>query len=120
MNITEEVGDDEFNFLLAEKHHEELLKSLKIIALNISEVDIEGVKEQIKDLIIITQNISKINSKEVYLQIKEICNQITLSNNKVIEALSNRLLPSTFDLIKFNGVTQSVKVNYKPANQITI
>ena len=120
MNIIEEIGDEEFNYLLAEKYHAELVDSLKAIAAHISDIDIEEVvKNQIRDFIIITQNISKANSKELYLQNKKMCEELLLSNSRVVDALTTRLLPDTFDLIRFNGVTQSVKVNYKEANKIT-
>ena len=40
---------------------------------------------------------------------------------KFIETLNNRLLPDTFTLVKnYGGTTESVKVNYKQANNITI
>ena len=120
MNIIEEIGDEEFNYLLAEKYHAELVDSLKAIAAHISDIDIEEVvKNQIRDFIIITQNISKANSKELYVQNKKMCEELLLSNSRVVDALTTRLLPDTFDLIRFNGVTQSVKVNYKEANKIT-
>lgn len=41
------------------------------------------------------------------------------SNQQVIYALENRLLPDTFELVKgYGGETQSVKVKYKSAKEI--
>jgi hypothetical protein len=66
------------------------------------------------------------NQEKVIISLCEIRNEIIESNNlvinahlKVIEALENRLLPDTFVPIKSFGTTESVKVNYKPANLIT-
>lgn len=83
--------------------------------------------EKIGALVSAIQNIPKPEKPQINVEVKQdllissvqqICKNIIESNNKVIEAVENRLLPDTFELIKNYGVTQSVKVNYKPANQI--
>ena len=60
----------------------------------------------------------KINIGELKLTFENIKEEIISSNTKVVETIESRLLPHTFDLIKENGITQSVKVNYKEANKI--
>ena len=45
--------------------------------------------------------------------------KIEAATNKAIEAINTRLLPDTFTMVKgYGGITESVKVHYKQANQI--
>ena len=63
----------------------------------------------------------EINQDKILPSLQQISKDIIESNNKVIAALENRLLPDNFELVKgYGGITTSVKVNYKEANKITI
>ena len=64
-----------------------------------------------------------INYENLVSSFKQISEETALrvekAINKVIEALENRLLPDTFELVKgYGGETQSVKVKYKSAKEI--
>lgn len=129
-----DIEDEKFNALLQDRRHKELTAVLKTIVACLSgktdrEV-VDAIKGQpaifkaemeqvIKSLPKVVVNVDYEN---VLTSIKEISDAAVLkiedSNNKVIEVLETRLLPDTFDLIKNYGATQSVKVNYKPANLI--
>ena len=127
--------EQEFQELLQDKRHKEIIKSLSTIAMALNSDKksddeivkaIKGQGENVNNLIKSIQNIPKsqapivnINQKEISDSLNKICADIVASNNKVIETLEKRLLPHSFELVKsFNGVTESVKVNYKPANKI--
>ncbi len=127
--------EQEFQELLQDKRHKEIIKSLSTIAMALNSDEksddeivkaIKGQGENVNNLIKSIQNIPKsqapivnINQKEISDSLNKICADIVASNNKVIETLEKRLLPHSFELVKsFNGVTESVKVNYKPANKI--
>lgn len=133
-----DIEDEKFEALLQEKRHKELTTSLKAISLALVTKNdeaiaeaINGQGEKIGELVKAIREMPtpekpekpevnvELNPKEFVTSVQKICEDIVASNNKVIEALENRLLPDSFELIKtFGGVTQSVKVNYKPANQI--
>lgn len=132
-----DIEDEKFEALLQEKRHKELTTSLKAISLALvtknDEAVIEAINgqgEKIGELVKAIQEIPQpekpekpevnveLNQDKVITLLGEISKEIIESNNKVIEALENRLLPDSFELIKNYGVTQSVKVNYKPANQV--
>lgn len=132
-----DIEDEKFEALLSEKRHKELTTSLKAISLALvtknDEAIVEAINgqgEKIGQLVKAIQEIPQpekpekpevnieLNPKEFVTSVQKICEDIVASNNKVIEALENRLLPDSFELIKNYGVTQSVKVNYKQANQI--
>ena len=125
--------DEVFQELLEDKRHKENIKLLSTIALALNSKNdneiikaIKGQGDNVNDLIKSIQNLPKIeapivnlNQKEVTETLNKICADIINSNNKVIETLENRLLPTSFELVKMkNGMTESVKVNYKPANKI--
>lgn len=126
--------DSKFEKLLEDKRHKELAGSLKTIASLLSNKDDNGVSEaisiQTKKIEALVESIKlmptpqipevniELNPKDFVFSVREICADIVSSNNKVIEALENRLLPDTFDLVKYNGFTNSVKVNYKTAKEI--
>jgi len=126
--------DEKFERLLADKRHRELATSLKNIATILANKDgnelAASVNEQtskIQALVSTILNTPKpdvnveLNAKEFVSSAQQICKDIIESNNKVIEALENRLLPDTFTLVRsYGGQTESVKVNYKQANLITI
>lgn len=136
----DEIEDIEFDKLLQDKRHKELTSSLKAMATALSNNNdksvVDAINKQgnnIEKLVNAIQSIPKpekyespivnveVNPKEFVSSINKICDDIVASNNKVIEALEKRILPDTFTLVKtYGGFTESVKVNYKPANQITI
>ena len=129
-----DIEDEKFETLLADKRHRELTNALKNISIHLSNKDdnelaaaINDQASKIGDLVSVMLNAPKpevkvdLNPKEFVTSVQKICEDIVASNNKVIEALENRLLPESFVLVKvWNGATESVKVNYKPANQIAI
>lgn len=123
--------DKKFEVLLADKRHRELTVGLKNIATFLANKDdssiVEAIKEQVgkmDNLVSVIQSHNpdvnvELNPKEFVSSAQQICNDIIESNNKVIEALENRLLPDSFILVKgYGGITESVKVNYKQANLI--
>jgi len=132
----DEIEDDEYQEILAENRHKDLSTSLKTIANTLLKKDdkavvdaINGQGEKVEALVKAIESIPKpekpivnveVNNEKLLSLINQMSKDIIESNNKVIEALENRLLPVDFDLIKNYGVTQSVKVNYKQANLITI
>lgn len=125
------MENEEFDSLLLEKRHGEIIIALSAIAESLTK---DGDKEVLEA--ILTQGerlrglidlVSKIpapevtvdvNLEELKLTFESIKEEIISSNTKVVETIESRLLPYTFDLIKENGITQSVKVNYKEASQI--
>lgn len=134
-----DIEDERFEALLSDKRHRELTNSLKSISLALATKNDEAVIEAINgqgdkigELIKAIKEIPvpekpekpevnvEVNQDKVITSLNQICTDIVASNNKVIEALENRLLPDSFELIKNYGVTQSVRVNYKPANQIAV
>ena len=125
--------DKIFDELLADKRHKEIIKALNSIAISLTkETDntiSKAVLEQsdkIKNLLDGIKNAPKteapiinINQDQIIKSLNIICKDIIESNNKVINSLNNRPVPQSFDLVKNNfGITESVKVNYKPANKI--
>ena len=134
-----DIEDERFEALLSDKRHKELTGSLRAIASHLSSKDdkevVEAIRnqgEKIGELVKAIKEIPipekpekpevniELNQDKLVTLLGEICIDIVASNNKVIEALENRLLPDSFELIKNYGVTQSVKVNYKPANQMAV
>ena len=105
--------EDQFEALLAEKRHKELISAF----LKQSEKMVELI-EAIKSLPEPNVNVD-MNQEEVVTSIDQLCSEILDSNNKVVNTLETRLLPDTFTLMRNNsGYTEYVKVNYKPANKI--
>lgn len=125
------MENEEFDSLLLEKRHSEIIIALSAIAESLTK---DGDKELLEAILAqgeklrgLIDLVSKIpapevtvdvNLEELKLTFESIKEEIISSNTKVVETIESRLLPYTFDLIKENGVTQSVKVNYKEANQI--
>lgn len=126
-----DLDDIKFESLLADKRHKEILKALKSVAQVIAisgeyeDSDIlNAIKEQGVSMQSLVDTIKSIPSPEapvvnidqqgIVESIKEITDKIIDSNNKVIEAISGREMPDTFDLIKDRqGFTKKVKINYK-------
>lgn len=129
-----DLEDEQFETLLADKRHRELTVALKNIATNLANKDDSGIVEAIKEQVVKMEELVSViqshnpevnvelNPKEFVTSVQKIGEDIIASNNKVIEALENRLLPDTFDMVRAygNSPVQSVKVNYKQANKITL
>lgn len=133
-----EVDDDEAESIVAASRHKELSGTLKAIAMSLSQKDDSAIVEAIavssgkQESIMskVATAIEKIQKPEVNIEVynKELLSLLTeirqgqkenkQDNQRILDALENRLLPSTFDLVKNYGVTQSVKVNYKTATEI--
>jgi len=131
-----EIDDKEFELELAQKNHKELTTSLGKLAAAISEDkgDVEIAKAIVKqtdDFVKAIANLPKpetqklpevkieYNHEKLVSLLNGFTDNIKGSNQKVIEALENRLLPDTFELVKgYGGETQSVKVKYKSAKEI--
>lgn len=135
MAYIEEIEDDEFDEIVAEKRHKEITKKLGDVATALSNQSdkaivnaINGQGEKVAALVKAIENLPnpekvnvEINQDKILPSLQQISKDIIESNNKVIAALENRLLPDNFELVKgYGGITTSVKVNYKQANQITI
>ena len=135
--MAREVTKEEADELIAENRHREHSYLLKTIATALSKDDdkevIDAINKQGKNFGELIQAIKSIpqtelpevnvtlNPKEFVSSINKICEDIIASNEKVIETLNTRLLPDTFTLVKDSrGTTESVKVNYKQTNKITI
>jgi len=130
----EEIDEREFDDIQADKRNKALIKAFNGLATALNNKDDKAVvvafnnqADKMEKLVSAIQDIPKpevkvdLNPKEFVTSVQKICEDIVASNNKVIEALENRLLPESFVLVKgWNGATESVKVNYKPANQIAI
>ena len=136
--MDKEVSDKEFDDIVANKRHEELLKSSEDLLVSLKEISktlsnnndaeisvaLQNQANKINELVktIITNSKQQINveyPKEFVSLVNNICKDILLSNNKVIDSITNRLLPSTFTLIKDSrGITELVKVNYLEASKI--
>ena len=135
-----DIEDEKFEALLEQRRHNELKGLLVKLATAMSGKDdsaiveaINGQGSKIGELVAAIQSMPKpekqekpqvnveLNPKDFVASVQELCKEIVGSNNKVIEALENRLLPESFELVKrWNGATESVKVNYKEANKIVI
>ena len=131
-----EFDDKEFELELAQKNHKELTTSLGKLTAAISEDkgDAEiakAISKQTSDFVTAIANLPKpekqelpevkieYNHEKLVSLLNGFTDNIKESNQKVIEALENRLLPDTFELVKgYGGETQSVKVKYKSAKEI--
>lgn len=126
------MENQEFELLSLQKRHSEIIEALKLISESLSQEEdnsvLEAILAQGEKLKGIIDLISKIPAPEVTVDInldelkasfESIKQEIIDSNTKVIETIENRLLPDTFTLNReTNGLTTSVKVNYKQANKI--
>ena len=142
IQIIDEIDDDEFDEIVAQKRHKELTKALSSLTGAIASIkpsDDKGIvqainsqpaifKQAMEEVIksIPREKMPQVNIADDYKKIvslfEEIISQtvkkIEESNDKVISALEDRMLPDSFDLIKNYGVTQQVKVNYISAKKI--
>lgn len=135
------ASKEEEDEIIAENRHRELSYTLKSIAKGLVPKDdtaivnaIKGQCDEFKNAIgdllnkLPEQKEPKVNVNIDYenllTSVREISDKTILkieeSKNEIIQAFENRLLPDTFELVKNFGVTQSVKVNYKPANLISV
>jgi len=129
-----DLEDEQFETLLADKRHRELAVALKNIATHLANKDdseiASAIKEQVGKMESLIAEIKahnpevnvELNPKEFVTSVQKVCEDIVASNNRVIEALENRLLPDSFDMVRAygNSPVQSVKVNYKQANKIIL
>lgn len=130
-----EFDDKEVQELVEEKRHEEILGALKNVAKSFSDKDdaeiAKAISKQTSDFVTAIANLPKpekqelpevkieYNHEKLVSLLNGFTDNIKESNQKVIEALENRLLPDTFELVKgYGGETQSVKVKYKSAKEI--
>lgn len=121
-----EVDDDEAQQILEETRHRQIQKSFAklteaVIASNGSDIINAAINKQILAIDGFSEAIKEIelNPTEIVSSLFKIREDIVASNEKLIAALENRLLPDTFTLNKGNtGITESVKVNYKEANKL--
>ncbi len=126
MDKEHEIEDEMFESLLQDKRHKDLLKRLSDITIamnaNSGRPIVDAINGQVREINLLVDAIKKTpitSQKEIAATANEMCKTIIESNNKLIELLENRLLPDTFTLIKSrSGLTESVKVEYKPANKI--
>ena len=114
---TVEVDDEEAEKIIAETQYEELYSILKEISLNTSTDDnltkaIIDQGQKIADIVKIIK--AEPDNAELTLLFTTLSKDI----NKLINTLNTRLLPDTFTLVKSFGVTESVKINYKQANNL--
>jgi hypothetical protein len=123
---------EEFELLSLEKRHLEIIEALKLISESLAQEEdsavLEAILAQGEKLSGLIDLISKMPTPEVTVDVnldelkaafEDIKEEIIQSNAKVIETIENRLLPFSFDLNREpNGLTTSVKVNYKQANEI--
>jgi 5'-deoxynucleotidase YfbR-like HD superfamily hydrolase len=118
----------EFEELLLENRHNQILQELREVVKAISEKnsDMEGVLT--KKLDTLTKFLKSFEFPEIEVVTKSedfkmffetIKDEILKSNNKVIDTIENRLLPDSFDLQRGkDNLTTSVKINYKTAKEI--
>jgi hypothetical protein len=132
-----DIEDKKFEVLLEQKRHNELKVMLDKLTNAVSNKEdkaivdaINGQGIKMEALVKAIQNIPspkipdvkvEYNTKEFVSSVNKICLDIIESNNKVIKALENRILPDTFEMSRgYGGLVESVKVNYKKANLINI
>ena len=124
---------EEFELLSLEKRHLEIIEALKLISESLAKEEqdsgvLEAILAQGEKLSGLIDLISKIPAPEVIVDVnldelkasfENIKQEIIESNQKVVDTIENRLLPFSFDLNREpNGLTTSVKVNYKQATEI--
>lgn len=119
-----EVDDEEAQEIIAEARHKQIQRSFAKLTSAVTESDskiIAAAQKQTEAIGEFAESIKgiELNPTEIVSSLLQIREDIVASNNKLIETIETRLLPDTFTLNKRNnGETESVKVNYKPANQI--
>ncbi len=125
----EEIDDKELDDIQAEKRNKQLLRALnkisEILASKSEKPLLEAIREQQEKINILINSLKNTEKAEIsqndFVSLTEqLRTQIIESNNKVIEAIQTRMLPDSFELVKNQyGVTQSVNVKYKQANNIS-
>jgi hypothetical protein len=131
--LAKELTKEEYEQIITENRHKELKLVLGKIAASLSEKDgndiVDAIKKQgDKSLDAFEKAINSLPKPEVNIEINQdllissmgkMRDDILKSNYDLKEAIETRLLPDTFTLKKgYGGVTESVKVNYIPANKI--
>lgn len=122
-----EVDDEEAQQIIAATRHKQIQRSFAKLTQAVLESNgddkllaaaekqtlaIAGFSEAIKQI--------EINPTEYVSSLSQIRDDIVASNKELVETIKTRLLPDTFTLNKsYGGVTETVKVHYTPANQIT-
>lgn len=126
-----EIDDNEDNFeaLLSDKRHKELISSLSKVLLELKkEKKDDGVKEAIENQTKAINDFSKaINklkpedkSQEIISAIETMQNEICESNNKVVAALNNKQIVDRFEIEKDPfGTTKTINVKYKSIGSIS-
>jgi prephenate dehydrogenase len=143
--MAHDISIEEEDFRIAENRHDEIIKSLgKVVTAMSNQNDkalVDAINKQAEKFDDVAKAIQEkppvnidLNTKDFVSSILLIRDEIIESNKKTVialedtkkstdslkEAIETRLLPDTFDLVRSYGITQSVKVNYKQANQIII
>jgi len=125
----EEVDEREFEDIKAENRNKELIKAINKISLLFNEKNIiDAINSQSENILKIVKAVKEIpkseevnielNPKEFISSVNKICEDIIMSNSRLINSIENRLLPESFELIRAYGVTSSVNVKYKSAKEI--
>lgn len=124
---------EEFELLSLEKRHLEIIEALRAISESLEKEEqdsgvLGAILAQGEKLSGLVDLVAKIPAPEVTVDVnldelkaafENIKQEIIESNQKVVDTIENRLLPYSFDLNREpNGLTTSVKVNYKQANEI--
>lgn len=118
--MARQATPEEEEYLLSKIRHAEIKDKLGSLVSALNKDNdkdlIDAIKSQGNK---IGEFANAIDNKKIVSCIEKLRDDIIQSNEKVIAALENRLLPDTFTLIKTKmGLTESVKVEYKPANKI--
>lgn len=121
-----DIEDDEFNDLLADKRHRELSGSLKKIAVLLSQKD-DGAMSVIKsnmDAFGNIINLIKTQQKEVTVTVNNnellpLLREIKEGNDRILTAMSNKPIVSTFIVENTDRYTKTIEVIYKKASQAT-
>ncbi len=112
--MARQATPEEEVYLLAKSRHYEIKDKLSTLLNTLSNSNDKALVDAIK-----SQKENMDTFAQIVSSIGQMRDDIIQSNEKVIELLENRLLPDTFTLIKSRmGLTESVKVEYKPANKI--
>ena len=122
-----EVDDDEAQQIRERTRHKQIQQSFSklteaVMASNSDDKILAASEKQTLAISLFAEAIKQIelNPTEIVSSLLEIRNDIVASNKELVETIKTRLLPDIFTLNRFsNGITDSVKVHYKPANKIT-
>lgn len=122
-----EVDDEEAQQIIAATRHKQIQRSFAklteaVIASNGDDKLLAAAEKQTLAIAGFSEAIKQIeiNPTEYVSSLSQIRDDIVASNKELVETIKTRLLPDTFTLNKsYGGVTETVKVHYTPANQIT-